>query len=42
VRRWRDLPRAAHDYLEWIEREVGVPIRLVSVGAARDAEVARA
>ena len=42
ARRWQDLPRAAREYLEWIEREVGVPIRAVSVGAARDAEVTRA
>ena len=41
ARRWRDLPAAAREYLEWIEREVGVPITRVSVGAARDAEVAR-
>jgi adenylosuccinate synthase len=41
VRRWADLPAAAKSYLEWIEREVGVPISSVSVGAARDAEVPR-
>jgi adenylosuccinate synthase len=41
TRRWSDLPREARDYLEWLEREVGVPIRAVSVGAAREAEVAR-
>jgi adenylosuccinate synthase len=41
VRTWGELPRAAREYLEWVEREVGVPIRSVSVGAARDAEVAR-
>ncbi len=41
ARRWSDLPRPATEYLEWIEREVGVPIRTVSVGAARAAEVSR-
>jgi adenylosuccinate synthase len=41
ARRWSELPREARDYLEWVEREVGVPIRTVSVGAARDAEVVR-
>jgi adenylosuccinate synthase len=41
ARRWRDLPAAARDYLEWIERECGVPIESVSVGAARDAAVSR-
>ena len=42
ARHWADLPAAARTYLEWVEREVGVPIVTVSVGAARDAEVARA
>ncbi len=41
VRRWSDLPRRAGAYLEWVERECGVPITSVSVGAAREAEVAR-
>jgi adenylosuccinate synthase len=41
VRRWGELPREARDYLEWVEREVNVPIRAASVGAAREAEVAR-
>ncbi len=41
VRRWSDLPRRARAYLEWVERECGVPITSVSVGAARDAEVTR-
>ena len=41
ARRWQDLPPPARDYLEWIEREVGVPVRSVSVGAEREAEVAR-
>ncbi|MFM7232722.1 MAG: adenylosuccinate synthase [bacterium] len=42
VRTWSALPTAARDYLEWIEREVGVPIHRVSVGAGREAELARA
>ena len=41
VRRWADLPAAARQYLEWVEGECGVRVRSVSVGAARDAEVAR-
>jgi adenylosuccinate synthase len=41
VRRWEDLPARARAYLEWIEREVGIPITRVSVGAARDAEIRR-
>ena len=42
ARQWSDLPAAARTYLEWIEREVGVPIMRVSVGAAREAELQRA
>jgi len=41
ARTWSDLPRAARDYLEWIEEQVGVPIRSVSVGAERAAEAVR-
>ncbi|HEY2955319.1 MAG TPA: adenylosuccinate synthase [Candidatus Eisenbacteria bacterium] len=41
VRRWGDLPAAAREYLEWIERECGVPIASVSVGAGREAAVSR-
>ena len=41
ARQWSNLPAAARTYLEWIEREVGVPIARVSVGAARDSELAR-
>jgi adenylosuccinate synthase len=36
VRRFEDLPQAAQDYLEYIEKFVGVPIVLVGVGPARD------
>lgn len=41
ARRWGDLPAAAREYLEWIERECGVPIESVSVGAGREAAVSR-
>ena len=41
ARHWADLPTAARTYLEWIEREVGVPIVRVSVGAERESELAR-
>ena len=41
ARRWEDLPLRAREYLEWIERACGVPIVTVSVGAGREAEVAR-
>jgi adenylosuccinate synthase len=42
IRRWQDLPVRARDYLEWVERECGVRIGTVSVGAERDAEIRRA
>jgi len=42
ARHWGDLPAAARTYLEGIERAVGVPIANVSVGAGRDAQLARA
>jgi adenylosuccinate synthase len=41
ARCWADLPREAREYLEWIERESGVRISTVSVGAEREAEVPR-
>jgi len=41
ARTWRDLPEGARAYLEWIERECGVPVETVSVGAGREAEVRR-
>jgi adenylosuccinate synthase len=41
VRRWQDLPTRAREYLEWVERECGVRIGTVSVGAERDAEIRR-
>ena len=41
ARRWSDLPARAREYLEWIEREVGVPIESASVGAGREAAVSR-
>ncbi len=41
VRTWGDLPEPARNYLEWVEREVGVRITRVSVGAERDAEIHR-
>lgn len=36
-RRWEELPRAARDYVEYLENAVGCPIRYVSVGADREA-----
>ncbi|MHB8780824.1 MAG: adenylosuccinate synthase [Candidatus Geothermincolia bacterium] len=32
---WEELPDAARDYLEFIQREAGIPIRIISVGPER-------
>ena len=37
VRRWEDLPAAAQNYVKFIEKSLGCPIRYVSVGPDRDA-----
>jgi adenylosuccinate synthase len=37
-----DLPGPASDYVELIERELGVPVQLVGTGAAREQVLARA
>lgn len=41
IRNADDLPDAAKAFIELVEREVGVPIRYVGVGADRDAVVER-
>jgi adenylosuccinate synthase len=41
VRVYRDLPRPAREYVEWVESEIGVPIELLSVGPERDAVIPR-
>ncbi len=41
ARRYSDLPTRARDYVEWIERLVGVPIVMLSVGPDRDQIVPR-
>jgi len=41
VRAFADLPAAAQRYVEFVERQVGVPIRLISVGPARDQVIVR-
>ncbi|MCB9366075.1 MAG: adenylosuccinate synthase [Calditrichaeota bacterium] len=33
---WKDFPRAAQNYLKYIEEFTGVPISIVSVGASRE------
>lgn len=41
ARSWEALPGAAQAYVERIEREIGVPIRWVSVGPEREATIER-
>ena len=41
ARKWEDLPKAARDYVEFIEARVGCPIKYVSVGAEREALIIR-
>lgn len=41
VRRFEDLPREAQDYVGFVEKETGVPVRYVSVGPERDQTVVR-
>ncbi len=39
ARKITDLPRAAQDYVAYIESYLGLPVKLVSVGAERDAHM---
>ncbi len=39
VRRFADLPKEAQIYLKFIEKELKVPIKIISVGAERNANV---
>jgi adenylosuccinate synthase len=41
ARRWEDLPDAARRYVDRIEALVEVPVELISLGAGRDATIAR-
>ena len=36
IRTWEDLPKAARDYVNYIEKAIGCPIKYVSVGPERD------
>ncbi len=40
-RKWEDLPKAAQDYILYIEKVVECPIKYVSVGAERDEIIVR-
>ena len=41
VRHFADLPKAAQDYVRYIENALGCPIRYVSVGPAREELIVR-
>jgi len=41
ARRWEDLPQAARDYVEYVERKIGCHIGYVSVGPERDSIIIR-
>ena len=36
-RSWSDLPAAARDYVRFLSKQVGVPVKIVSVGPDRTA-----
>lgn len=39
IRKFVDLPKEAKTYLKFIEKEVGVPIKIISVGAKRNENI---
>ncbi|MDR2895000.1 MAG: adenylosuccinate synthase [Alistipes sp.] len=41
IRRWEDLPGEFRAYVEFIERETGVPVAIISVGPDREETVIR-
>ncbi len=41
VRRWEDFPQELKNYVEFIERETGVPLGIISVGPDREETVIR-
>ncbi|RMF55505.1 adenylosuccinate synthetase [Candidatus Woesearchaeota archaeon] len=41
VREWNDLPKEARNYLGFIEENVGVPVKYVSVGPGRESLIVR-
>ena len=36
VQSWQDFPKAAQEYLQYIEHFTGVPVSIASVGASRE------
>jgi adenylosuccinate synthase len=41
VRRWEDLPERAREYVEWLEKQISIPIVMLSVGPERDQVIPR-
>ncbi len=41
ARKWEDLPKEAQEYVSFIEKEIGCPIKYVSVGPERDSIIIR-
>ena len=41
IRTWNDLPKAAKDYVIYIEKAIGCPIKYISVGPERDSIIIR-
>ena len=35
ITKWEDLPKAAQDYVLFIEQEIGIPVTMVSTGPKR-------
>ena len=41
IRKWEDLPEAARNYVEMIEKAIGCPVKWVSVGPERESIICR-
>ena len=41
IRTWEDLPPVARAYVEFVERRIGVPVTLISVGPEREQTIRR-
>ena len=38
-RKWKDLPEQARRYVEFVEKDLGIPVRWIGVGPGRDAMI---
>ena len=41
ARRWSELPKAARDYVAFVEKRLGVPVSIASIGQGRDQTIVR-